>query len=293
MRANFVLSEVATGLRRNLAMTVAMIITTAISLCFFGAGLLVAKQIGEMRALYYDKLQVSIYLKDSITPQQRDALQRQLTESPEVIGTEYVTKEQAYKRFQELFQNDPNLVKQTTAADLPATFLVKLKNPERYTVISQQFTGAPGVDQVQGQSEALDRIFSGFNGIRDAAIVIALIQALASLLLISNTIQVAAFHRRIETGIMRLVGASRWYTQLPFMLEAAVAGLVGALLGVGMLVLGKVLFLDKTLGEPIRAGIIPDVDVGSILMISPWVGLTGVALASIAAYVTLRLYVRL
>ena len=80
MRANFVLSEVATGLRRNLAMTVAMIITTAISLCFFGAGLLVAEQIGEMRALYYDKLQVSIYLKDDITRPQREALQRQNAE---------------------------------------------------------------------------------------------------------------------------------------------------------------------------------------------------------------------
>jgi cell division transport system permease protein len=293
MRANFVLTEVATGLRRNLAMTVAMIITTAISLCFFGAGLLVAKQIGEMRALYYDKLQVSIYLKDEITPQQKNALQRQLSESPEVVGTEFVNKEQAYERFKELFQADPNLVAQTTPADLPATFLVKLKHPERYTVISEQFTGAPGVDQVLGQSEALDRIFSGFNGIRDAAIVIALIQALASLLLISNTIQVAAFHRRVETGIMRLVGASRWYTQLPFMLEAAVAGLAGALAGVGLLVVGKILFLDKTLGEPIRAGIIPDIGIVSILMISPWVALAGVALASIAAYVTLRLYVRL
>jgi cell division transport system permease protein len=160
-------------------------------------------------------------------------------------------------------------------------------------VISQQFTGAPGVFQVQGDNAALDRIFAGFNGIRNAAIAIALIQALASLLLISNTIQVAAFHRRTETGIMRLVGASRWYTQLPFMLEAAVAGLAGALLAVGLLVVGKILFLDKTLGEPIRAGIIPEIGADSILMVSPWVAGAGVALASIAAYTTLRLYVRL
>jgi len=293
MRANFVLSEVATGLRRNLAMTVAMIITTAISLCFFGGGLLVARQIGDMRALYYDKLQVSIYLEDGITPQQRQTLQRQLAESPEVVGTDYITKEQAYERFKTLFRRDPNLIAQTAPADLPAAFLVKLRNPERYTVISQQFNGVPGVDQVQGQSEALDRIFAGFNGIRNAAIAIALIMALASLLLISNTIQVAAFHRRVETGIMRLVGASRWYTQLPFMLEAAVAGLAGALVGVGLLVLGKILFLDKTLSEPIRAGIIPEIGLNSILTVSPVVGLTGVLLASIAAYITLRLYVRL
>jgi len=293
MRANFVLTEVATGLRRNLAMTVAMIITTAISLGFFGAGLLVAHQITEMRKLYYDKLQVSIYLKDDITSAQREALQKQLAESPEVVSTEFVTKEQAYDRFKQLFRTDPNLVAQTTPADLPSTLLVKLKNPERYTVISQQFAGAPGVDQVQGQSEALDRIFSGFNGIRNGAIAIAMIQAFASLLLISNTVQVAALHRRTETGIMRLVGASRWYTQLPFMLEAAVAGLVGALLAVGFLFLGKIMFLDTVLGEPIRAGIIPELRTWTILAISPWVAAAGVGLASIAAYVTLRLYVRL
>jgi cell division transport system permease protein len=293
MRANFVLTEVATGLRRNLAMTVAMIITTAISLGFFGAGMVVASQINDMRKIYYDKLQVSIYLKDDITAAQRATLQKQLSESPEVISTEFVTKEQAYDRFKQLFRSDPNLVAQTTPADLPAALLVKLKNPERYTVISQQFTGAPGVDQVQGQSEALDRIFSGFNGVRNGAIVIAIVQALASLLLISNTVQVAAFHRRTETGIMRLVGASRWYTQLPFMLEAAVAGLLGAVLAIAFLFVGKFAFLDTVLREPIRAGIIPELQTWTIVVISPWVALIGVGLASVAAYVTLRLYVRL
>jgi cell division transport system permease protein len=293
MRANFVFSEVATGLRRNLTMTVAMIITTAISLGFFGAGLLVARQIGEMKELYYDKLEVSIYLKDNITAPQRDTLTAQLQSSPEIADYQYLTKEQAYERFKRLFRGNPNLIAQASPDDLPATYLVRLKNPERYTVLNQQFTGLPGVDQVQGQSEVLDRIFALFNGVRNAAIAIALIQALASLLLISNTIQVAAFNRRVETGIMRLVGASRWYTQLPFVLEAAVAGAAGALLAVAGLFGAKVMFIDKTLAEPIRSGIIPAIDAGTILVISPWVMLVGVALASVAAYVTLRLYVRL
>jgi len=293
MRANFVLSEVVTGLRRNLTMTVAMIITTAISLGFFGAGLLVARQIGEMKELYYDKLEVSIYLKDTITTPERTGLTTQLDSSPEVADYQYLTKQQAYERFKKLFKGNPNLVAQATPDDLPATYLVRLNNPERYTVIKQQFNGMPGIDEVQGQSEVLDRIFSLFNGVRNAAIAIALIQALASLLLISNTIQVAAFNRRVETGIMRLVGASRWYTQLPFVLEAAVAGLAGAVLAIGGLVLAKVLFVDKTLAEPIRSGIIPPLDLNAILVISPWVGLVGVLLASVAAYITLRLYVRL
>jgi len=293
MRVNFVLTEVTAGLRRNMTMTIAMIMTTAISLGFFGAGLLVANQIGEMKQLYYDKLEVSIYLKDNVSAQQRAAVTSELDSSPEVASYQYLTREQAYERFKRLFRGNPNLVAQATPEDLPATYLVRMRDPERYTVLAQQFKGAAGIDQVQGQSEVLDRIFSLFNGVRNAAIALALLQALAALLLISNTIQVAAFNRRVETGIMRLVGASRWYTQLPFVLEAAVAGLAGALLAIGGLFAAKFLFVDKTLAEPIRSGIVPPIDVGTILTISPYVAGVGVLLASIAAYVTLRLYVRL
>jgi cell division transport system permease protein len=294
MRLNFVFTEVAAGLRRNLTMTIAMIMTTAISLAFFGAGLLVANQIGDMKELYFDKLEVSIYLKDDATPKQREAITSQLDASPEIASYDYLDKKAAYDRFKKLFKGNPQLISQATADDLPATYLVRMKDPERYTVLAQQFpNGKAGVDQVQGQSEVLDRIFSLFNGVRNAAIALALLQALAALLLISNTIQVAAFNRRVETGIMRLVGASRWYTQLPFVLEAALAGLAGAVLAVLGLIAAKYLFVDKTLAEPIRSGIVPPIDLGSILAISPYVAGVGVILASVAAYVTLRLYVRL
>jgi cell division transport system permease protein len=293
MRMTFVLSEVAAGLKRNLTMTIAMILTTGISLGFFGAALLGAHQISEMRSLYYDKLDVSIYLKDAITSPQRKSVESQLKASPEVASFEYLTKEQAFERFKRLFAGNPQLVANATPDDLPATYLVRMKDPERYTVLAQQFSRAAGIEQVQGQSEVLDRLFSTFGLVRNGAIVLAVLQAVAALLLISNTIQVAAFNRRVETGIMRLVGASRWYTQLPFMLEAAVAGLAGAILAViGMFGL-KYLLWDRALAEPVRSGIVPPLDVGSILMVSPWVAAVGVLLASIAAYVTLRLYVRL
>jgi len=294
MRLNFVFTEVAAGLRRNLTMTIAMIMTTAISLAFFGAGLLVANQIGDMKTLYLDKLEVSVYLQDDATATQRAAIESQLKTSPEVESFDYLDKAAAFARFKQLFKGNPQLVNQATPDDLPATYLVKMKDPERYTVLAQQFpAGKAGVEEVQGQSEVLDRIFSLFNGVRNAAIALALLQALAALLLISNTIQVAAFNRRVETGIMRLVGASRWYTQLPFVLEAALAGLAGAILALGGLVAAKFLFVDKTLAEPIRSGIVPPIDLGTILAISPYVAGVGVLLASVAAYVTLRLYVRL
>jgi cell division transport system permease protein len=293
MRANFVFTEVATGLRRNLTMTVAMIITTAISLGLFGAALLMTHEIDQMKAIYFDKVEVSVYLNDDITPQQRDDLRRQLSESPEVAGLSYLDKKQAYDRFKKLFEAQPELVSAVGPNDLPASFQVRMKQAERYGVIAQEFNDAPGVQQVQAQSELLDRLFGLLNGVRAAAIILAAVQAVAALLLIGNTVNMAAFNRRTETGIMRLVGASRWYTQLPFLLEAALAGLIGALLAVGGLLLVKFAFIDRALKAPIESGIIPKVGYDAVLGVSPVVVGTGVGLAAVAAYLTLRLYVRL
>lgn len=295
MRAHFVFSEVWTGLRRNLTMTIAMVLTTAISLGLLGAGLLIAREISQTKQLYYNKIEVSVFLKDSITAGQRTAIQNQLSSSPEVKSFTYETKQQAYERFKKLFSQQQSLIESTPPTDLPASFRVKLKNPEHYPIIARQFpNGKNGVDVVQDDASVLNKLFSLLNAMRNATIAVAVIQALAALLLISNTIQVAAFTRRTETGIMRLVGASRWYTQLPFILEAAVAGLIGAILAVVGLGVGKKLFIEKTsLGDVIKSGILRPIDWSSIFVISPVLAAVGVLLASVAAYFTLRLYVRL
>jgi cell division transport system permease protein len=294
MRVNFVLSEVATGLRRNLTMTVAMILTTAISLGLMGTGLLIAGMISDMKEIYYDKVQVSIFLTDDVTEEQRADIESRLDASPEVKAFLYESKEEAYERFQQQFSQQPELVANTPADALPESFRVEMVNPERYEVIAAEFpNGENGVYQVRDEGDFLDRLFSLLNGARNATIAVALVQALAAVLLISNTIQLAAFNRRNETNIMRLVGASRWYTQLPFILEAAIAGLIGGLLAAGGLILTKVLFIDRTLAGPIKAGIIPQVEWGDVIGNSLIISGGGVLLAATAAYITLRLYVRL
>jgi cell division transport system permease protein len=137
------------------------------------------------------------------------------------------------------------------------------------------------------------RLTDALNGVRNATFVIALIQALAALMLISNTIQVSAFTRRTEVGIMRLVGATRWYTQLPFLLEAVVAGVIGAVLAVGGLMVAKVAFLDKALGSLFQSGIIPQISLLDVVAVSPWMLLTAVGVSALTGYLTLRMYVRL
>jgi cell division transport system permease protein len=299
MRASFVFSEVLTGLRRNVTMTVAMILTTMISLLLLGGGLLVVRMIDKTQSVYEDKLQVNVYLTNDISANDKGCtaepckgLRSDLETDPAVESVTFENRDQAYKRFKEIFSSQPELVKLARPEALPASFNVKLHDPDRPEVIIQTFSGRVGVDSIADQSEFLDRFFGALNGVRDLTFVVALIQAVAALLLISNTVQVSAFTRRTEVGIMRLVGATRWYTQLPFLLEAVVAGLIGAVLAIGLLVVAKLWFLDRLLEGPFAAGVIRPIEGLDILLISPWLLLTAVGISAVTGYVTLRLYVR-
>lgn len=300
MRASFVFSEVVTGLRRNVTMTVAMIITTAISLGLLGGGLLIVRLIDKMSTIYYDRVEVAVFLTEDVstndvtcTQQPCVDLRRQLEATGGVESVVLETREQAYERFKQIFQAQPELVELARPQALPASFRVKLEEPERFPVIEQEFTGKPGVLSVKDQGTFLERLFELLNGIRNATFAIALVQALAAVLLISNTIQISAYTRRTEVGIMRLVGATRWYTQLPFLIEALVAGVIGAIAAVIGLVIAKFAFLDKILAEPIEANIIPKLGLLDVAFVSPILLLVAIGISAVTGYVTLRLYVRL
>jgi len=301
MRASFVLSEIGIGLRRNLTMTIAVIVTTAISLALFGAGLLIREQVSTMKDFWYDKVEVSLYLcgdgstsancnGTSVTPDQRTEIQQELQETPLVEKVFYESQQDAYKRFSEQFKDSPDLVQNVTADALPESFRVKLKDPTQFEVVASEFRDRPGVDEVQDQKALLENFFKLLNTLQLFALIIAGVQVFAAVLLISNTIRVAAFSRRRETGIMRLVGASNLYIQLPFLLEGVLAGLVGALLASGAVVALKAILIDRLLKPnfPITAYVGWD----AVLAVIPVLLITGVALSGLASFFTLRRHLR-
>ncbi|OQO89800.1 cell division protein FtsX [Saccharomonospora piscinae] len=298
MRASFVFSEVITGLRRNVTMTIAMILTTAISLGMFGGGLLFVRTIDKMQANYLDDVEVTVYLNDEVSDNDSacssttcTTLRQSLETNPAVESVVYENRDQAYQRFQEIFEGQPDLVELARPESLPASLHVKLFNPERSDVIVQEFSAMEGVDSVDDQNKFLDRFFGLLNAGRNGTFIVALIAALAAVLLIANTIQVSAFTRRTEVGIMRLVGATRWYTQLPFLLEAVVAGVLGAIIGTGGLVALKYLVLDSILAT--TGGVIPPILLTDVLFPVSIILLgVSVLISSVTGYVTLRLYVR-
>ena len=231
MRAGYVFSEVLTGLRRNITMTIAMILTTAISLGLLGGGLIIARMTDQMRDIYGDKVEVTIYLTPDVSAQDPDCraapcqdINDALKANTDVESIDFESQAAAYERYKQQFAGQPELLEIGTAEALSASFHVKLFDPQRYRIIAEQFTGKPGVQSVADQSAFLDRLFGLLNSVRNLTIIVSLIQAFAALLLISNMVQIAAYTRRTETSIMRLVGASRWRTQLPFMIEAVTAG---------------------------------------------------------------------
>lgn len=297
MRASFVFSEVFTGLRRNVTMTIAMIITTAVSLGMLGGGLLIVRTIDKMQVDYMADIEVSIYLTQDVSANDKDcsqdpcrSLRQQIQDNPAVQSVVFENRDQAYERFKKIFQDNPILVQSARPEALPASLQIKLHDPSRSEIIAQQYGKSPGVDRIEDQQQFLDKFFGLLGAVRDGTFVLAMIQALAALALISNTVQISAFTRRTEVGIMRLVGATRWYTQLPFLLEAMMTGIVGWALAVGGLIGLKYSFLDRIL--EVTTGIIPKIEVLDIIVTAPWLLLASVIISATTGYVTLRLYVR-
>jgi cell division transport system permease protein len=300
MRASFVFSEVVNGLRRNVTMTIAMILTTAISVGLLGGGLLVVGLIDKMKDVYQDRVEVVVFMTDDVSANDQKCSQQpcaglksELQKASGVESVEFENRQQAFEKFNRVFASQPELRDVARVDAMPASLRVKMSDPARFPVLQQQFSGRAGVDNVVDQSEFLGRLFDVLNGIRNATFSIALVQALAALLLISNTIQLSAFTRRTETGIMRLVGATRWYTQLPFLLEAVVSGLIGATLAIIGLLISKATFIDKVMAPMFSTGIIPEIGYGDIAAVSPILLLVASAISAVTGYVTLRLYVRL
>jgi cell division transport system permease protein len=296
VRFGFLLNEVWTGLRRNVTMTVAMILTTAISIGLFGGGLLVVRLADNSRNIYLDRVETQVFLTNDVSANDPtcDAnpckdLRSQIEGRDDVKSVRFLNRDDAYNDAVKKFPQYKDVAGKEA---FPASFIVKLDNPEQHKDFDKAMVGKPGVLNVLNQKDLIDRLFAVLDGLSNAAFAVAIVQAIGAILLIANMVQVAAYTRRTEVGIMRLVGASRWYTQLPFLVEAMVAALAGVIIAILGLVLVRAMFLDNALNQFYQANLIARIDYADILYIAPILVFAGVVMAGVTAYVTLRLYVR-
>ncbi|MGF6883624.1 cell division transport system permease protein [Nocardia sp. GAS34] len=300
MRASFLFGEVFNGLRRNVTMTIAMILTTAVSLTMLGGGLLAVRMADKTEQYFLDRLEVRLYLDDAISANDVDCSQdpcktllADLKQSQGVVSVQYLSRADAIREAKEkTFKDQPELAAYVAQSPLPASLRVKMTNADQYPHILQAFQGRPGVGFVRNDKDIVDRLVSLFDGLRNAAFGLAVLQAFAAILLIANMVQIAAFTRREEVGIMRLVGASRWYTQLPFLLEAVVAAVAGSVLAVLGLLTARPLVIDRALGSLFESKVFPRITGDDVTIVAMTIIPVGIVFAAVTAYGTLRYYVR-
>jgi len=243
----YVLSNLGQGLRRNASMHVAVILTLFVSLTLVGLGVLLNQQADKAAQHWGSQLQITVWLckadddnpacTGEVTNAQKTAILDVVQDNPEVAGYHTESKAEAFEKVKELLGPErfegPNPA--ATAEAMPQSLWIELDDPERYQGITSAVIGLDGVSDIRDMRTVLEPIYGSINALQYAALGTAAFLVLAALLLVGNTIRLAALARRREIGIMRLVGASTLYIALPFLLEALVTALVGVALAAGAL----------------------------------------------------------
>jgi cell division transport system permease protein len=247
MQLRYVFSELGQGLRRNLSMHLAVILTLFVSLTLVGLGVLLNQQADKAAQQWGSELQITAFLckarddnpscTSEVTQTQKTRIEQEMSDSPEVAKFRYESKEEAFAKIKDLLGADkfegPNPA--ATADDMPESYWITLKDPDQYQGIESAIVGLDGVSSVRDQRKIVGPVIQGLDVMQKGALGIAAFLVLAALLLVANTIRLAAFARRREIGIMRLVGASTLYIALPFLMEAVVTAAVSVGVAVGAL----------------------------------------------------------
>jgi cell division transport system permease protein len=300
MRLQFMLSEIAIGLRRNLSIAVSVMLVTMVSVYLIGIGLLVQNQVDTLKGSWYDRVLVSSFLCGNNSPEvscagapatdeQRATIRGQLDDlRPVVKAVFYESEEQAFDRFKEQYRNSP-LSDYLRVGDIPQSFRVQLSDPKKFEVVASSLEGAPGVASVQDQRKTLDKLFKVMNVVTIGSLMLAGLMVLCSVLLIATTIRQAAFSRRRETGIMKLVGASNFTIRLPFVMETVLAALSGTVLAVAGLWATAFYLLPRVTKVLPAAPLISET---SVLSLGPWLILFMLCIATLTSWLTLRRYLR-
>ncbi len=243
MQLRYVFSELRQGLRRNLSMHIAVVLTLFVSLTLVGIGALLNMQANKTADHLGSQLEVIVWLctpedpsnnacTGEVTDPQKEQVEQAIEDSPEVDDYHYESKEVAFEKAKELypdldFEGDDAAM---TSADMPQSYWVTLKDPDEADGITSAVQGLDGVSFVGDVRDELEPVYTIIDVLKYGSWIAAGMLVLAALLLVANTIRLAALARRKEIGIMRLVGASTLYIALPFLLEALVTAIFGVAL---------------------------------------------------------------
>jgi cell division transport system permease protein len=305
MQLTYVFSELGNGLRRNVSMTIAVIVTIFVSLTLVGMGLLLNAQAQKAEQYWGSKLQITVFLcnqnsatancvNGEVTDAQKKEIEHVLDTNNEVAAWRVQTKQQAYDKWREAYvsndETERRVYESIRPSDMQESYWVQLKDPEKFMGIKSAVQGLPGVNSVRDLREVLKPIYFWMNVMKWGAIAIASFLVVAAVLQVGNTIRLAAFARRREIGIMRLVGASSLYIQLPFLMEALVAALIGVSLAAGAILVFMWVVIYRTLRP--TSNIVAWIDWGDGVWAVGWIALIGLGLTLVPTLVMTRKYLK-
>ena len=230
---SYVLKNTILNMRRTPLLVFATIIAVLVS-SFLVFTTLSARSIVQNNTLRWQSgVHVVVFLDDRVTTTAHKQLQESLESYPEVRVVDYFSKPEAKEEFQTLFKDQPELLAEVDFEILPSSLRINLNDPSDYTLIIERLEGNPAVKEIRSSGEAIERLLSLTDTLVISASAFAMLIGFAAFILIINTLRLAAYSKRKEIKIMRLLGASSTYIRLPFILEAVVESLIGTSIAVG------------------------------------------------------------
>ena len=230
---SYVLKNTLLNMRRSPLLVFATIIAVLVS-SFLVFTTLSARSIVQNNTLRWQNgVHVVVFLDDRVTTTAHKQLETSLESYPEVRTVDYFSKPEAEEEFKNLFKDQPELLAEVQYEILPASLRVNLNDPSNYKLIIERLDGNPAVKDIRTSGEAIERLLSLTDTLVISASAFALLIGFAAFILIINTLRLAAYSKKKEIKIMRLIGASSTYIRLPFIFEAVIESLIGTSIAVG------------------------------------------------------------
>jgi cell division transport system permease protein len=290
-RFQYFARETTISLRRNLLMTIAGVLTVAVSLALFGGIMLLSKWVDHGTEQIKGGVRLEAFMVVKATNEQIADVRKQIEDDPQVKSYHFLDKQEAYEVFKKIFRKDPDLVKNVDPESLPTSFRIVPREAEFTNPIKRRLEPLAGVDTVETPGDALRGLLSATKTAQVIFFGLSIVLLVSSLFLIVNTIRLATFARRREIEVMKLVGASNWFVRVPFMAEGLVQGLIGAALAIGVVVALKVGF-DSWFDSP--KGFFREFYVTSqdAMRISVYVLILGIVIGLLGSLIGLRRFLR-
>lgn len=233
---DYVARETASNLWRNRLMTIAAMLTVAVSLSLVGAALLFKQGVSVATIKWRGGVNLAVFMQPSVANSQQTAVGHELSGDPSIRTCHYMNHQQSYQEMKRLFPNQPDMVSAVTPQDLPPSYRCQLRDANEASAVAAEYNHQPGVLTTQYPGQQVKTMLRVTNVLQVAFLVVAIILLLSATVLILNTIRLAIFSRRREVAVMKLVGATNWFIRIPFMLEGLVQGLIGAVVAFGVVV---------------------------------------------------------